>query len=62
MLSILFALPNLWILFTLYTRQLSLEFSAVYMGISRTLWGVGLGWLVIACNTGNASMFFYFTF
>jgi hypothetical protein len=51
----LFPLLNLWILFTLYTRNLSVEFSAVYMGVSRTLWGIGLGWLVIACCTGNAS-------
>ncbi|CAH1373621.1 unnamed protein product [Tenebrio molitor] len=50
----LFPLLNLWILFTLYTRNLSVEFSAVYMGVSRTLWGIGLGWLVIACCTGNA--------
>ncbi|XP_063912546.1 nose resistant to fluoxetine protein 6-like [Zophobas morio] len=45
---------NLWIMFTIYTRNLSVEFSAVYMGVSRTLWGVGLGWLLIACCTGNA--------
>ncbi|EEZ98971.2 nose resistant to fluoxetine protein 6 [Tribolium castaneum] len=50
----LFPLLNLWILFTLYTRNLSVEFSAVYMGVSRTLWGIGLGWLIIACSTGNA--------
>ncbi|KAK9878820.1 hypothetical protein WA026_003655 [Henosepilachna vigintioctopunctata] len=51
---ILFPLLNLWILFTLYTRQLSVEFSAVYMGISRTLWGIGLAWTLLACCTGNA--------
>ncbi|XP_045482745.1 nose resistant to fluoxetine protein 6-like [Harmonia axyridis] len=50
----LFPLLNLWILFALYTRQLSVEFSAVYMGISRTLWGVGMAWFLIACCTGNA--------
>ncbi|XP_044257977.1 nose resistant to fluoxetine protein 6-like isoform X2 [Tribolium madens] len=54
MLWILFPLLNLWILFTLYTRNLSVEFSAIYMGVSRTLWGIGLGWLIIACSTGNA--------
>ncbi|RZC40276.1 nose resistant to fluoxetine protein 6-like, partial [Asbolus verrucosus] len=51
---IIFPLVNLWVLFTIYTRNLSVEFSAVYMGISRTLWGIGLGWLLIACCTGNA--------
>ncbi|KAJ8921442.1 hypothetical protein NQ315_003060 [Exocentrus adspersus] len=53
---IIFPLLNLWILFTLYTRQVSVEFSAVYMGISRTLWGVGIAWVLIACCTGNARL------
>lgn len=26
------------------------------MSLSRTLWGVGLGWMVIACSTGNAPL------
>ncbi|XP_018569291.2 nose resistant to fluoxetine protein 6-like [Anoplophora glabripennis] len=50
----IFSALNIWILFTLYTRQLSVEFSAMYMGVSRTLWGVGLAWILIACCTGNA--------
>ncbi|XP_044761570.1 nose resistant to fluoxetine protein 6-like [Coccinella septempunctata] len=50
---IIFPSINLWILFALHTRQLSVEFSAVYMGISRTLWGVGMAWFLIACCTGN---------
>ncbi|KAJ8960414.1 hypothetical protein NQ318_013695 [Aromia moschata] len=49
-----FPLLNIWILFTLYTRKISVEFSAVYMGVSRTLWGVGMAWVLIACCTGNA--------
>lgn len=49
-----FPLLNLWILFGIYTRQMSIEFSAFYMGTSRTLWGVGLAWLMIACCTNNA--------
>ncbi|KAJ8972707.1 hypothetical protein NQ317_014741 [Molorchus minor] len=49
-----FPLINLWILFTIYTRQLSVELSALYMGVSRTLWGVGIAWIVVACCTGNA--------
>ncbi|KAF5292693.1 hypothetical protein FQA39_LY13905 [Lamprigera yunnana] len=53
---IVFPLINLWIVFTLYGRQISVEFSAVYMGISRTLWGVGLCWLIIACSTNNAGI------
>ncbi|KAL3279091.1 hypothetical protein HHI36_016605 [Cryptolaemus montrouzieri] len=51
-----FPLLNLWILFTLYTRQLSVEFSAIYMGVSRTLWGIGIAWTLTACSTGNAEM------
>lgn len=53
---IIFPMINLWIVFTLYGRQVSVEFSAVYMGISRTLWGFGLGWLFIACATNNAGI------
>ncbi|KAL1506261.1 hypothetical protein ABEB36_005655 [Hypothenemus hampei] len=53
---VIFPLLNLWILFTLYTRQLSVEYSAFYMGVSRTLWGVGIAWFVIALNTGNAQL------
>lgn len=26
------------------------------MSLSRTLWGVSLGWTVIACSTGNARL------
>lgn len=52
----LFPMLNLWILFTLYTRQISVEFSAIYMGVARTLWGVGIAWVLVACCTGNARM------
>lgn len=45
---------NLYILFGIYGRQMTLEFAAVYMGLSRTMWGLGLGWMFIACYTGNA--------
>ncbi|KAK5649569.1 hypothetical protein RI129_000598 [Pyrocoelia pectoralis] len=53
---IIFPLINLWIVFSIYGRQMSVEYSAVYMGISRTLWGFGLGWLIIACATNNAGI------
>ncbi|CAG9765415.1 unnamed protein product [Ceutorhynchus assimilis] len=53
---LIFPLLNIWILFTLYTRQISVEFSAFYMGTSRTLWGVGIAWFVVAVSTGNARL------
>ncbi|KAF5279566.1 hypothetical protein FQR65_LT03388 [Abscondita terminalis] len=56
LLWIICPLINLWIIFTLYGRNVSVEFSAIYMGLSRTLWGVGLGWLIIACSTNNAGI------
>ncbi|KAK4881188.1 hypothetical protein RN001_004507 [Aquatica leii] len=56
LLWIICPLINLWIVFTLYGRQISVEFSAVYMGLSRSLWGIGLGWLIIACSTNNAGI------
>ncbi|VEN47335.1 unnamed protein product [Callosobruchus maculatus] len=51
-----FPLLNLWILFTIYTRQISTEYSAFYMGTSRVLWGIGISWILIACCTGNAPL------
>lgn len=56
LLWIIFPLINIWIVFTLYTRQLSVGYSAFYMGVSRTLWGVGIAWILIACATGNARL------
>lgn len=50
---ILFPLLNLWIMFGLYGEQMSLSFSIFYMSISRTLWAIGLAWIVIACHTNN---------
>lgn len=51
-----FPLINLYIVYGLYTREVSIEYSAVYMGLSRTLWGIGIAWLVIACYTNNAGI------
>ncbi|CAH1956129.1 unnamed protein product [Acanthoscelides obtectus] len=53
---IIFPLLNLWIIFTIYTRQISIEYSAFYMGTSRVLWGIGISWILIACCTGNAPL------
>ncbi|CAH1956134.1 unnamed protein product [Acanthoscelides obtectus] len=52
----IFPLLNLWIIFTIYTRQISIEYSAFYMGTSRVLWGIGISWILIACCTGNAPL------
>lgn len=43
-------------MFAIYTREVSVEFSAIYMALSRTFWGVGIAWLVFACRTGNAGI------
>nr|CAH7744863.1 unnamed protein product [Callosobruchus chinensis] len=52
----IFPLLNLWIIFTIFTRQISTEYSAFYMGTSRVLWGIGISWILIACCTGNAPL------
>nr|CAI5829652.1 unnamed protein product [Callosobruchus analis] len=52
----IFPLLNLWIIFTIYTRQISTEYSAFYMGTSRVLWGIGISWILIACCTDNAPL------
>ncbi|CAG2066144.1 unnamed protein product [Timema podura] len=45
---------NLASLFGLYDRNISPFTAAIYVALSRTAWGIGLSWLVVACCTNNA--------
>nr|CAD7595125.1 unnamed protein product [Timema genevievae] len=45
---------NLAPLFGLYDRNISPFTAAIYVALSRTAWGIGLSWLVVACCTNNA--------
>jgi hypothetical protein len=51
---------NVTVLFGLTNREISPELGALYVGLSRTVWGVGLAWIVVACVTkhaGNLKLF-----
>ncbi|XP_025830740.1 nose resistant to fluoxetine protein 6 [Agrilus planipennis] len=50
---IIFPCINLYIIFGIWGRNLSVEYAAFFMGFSRTFWGVGLAWLFIACCTNH---------
>nr|CAD7203226.1 unnamed protein product [Timema douglasi] len=45
---------NLAPLFGLYDRDISPFTAAIYVALSRTAWGIGLSWLIVACCTNNA--------
>jgi hypothetical protein len=45
---------NVTVLFGLANRDISPELAALYVGLSRTVWGVGLAWIVVACVTKHA--------
>ncbi|XP_064617017.1 nose resistant to fluoxetine protein 6-like [Liolophura sinensis] len=51
---------NLAVLYGLYghfnTEPLTSDVSALYNTVSRTVWALGLAWLVIACSSGNGGV------
>ncbi|XP_043275242.1 nose resistant to fluoxetine protein 6-like isoform X2 [Venturia canescens] len=47
---------NLLVLFGLWERQISPISSALYVALSRAVWGVGLSWLLIACCTNRGGI------
>ncbi|XP_015189878.1 PREDICTED: cytochrome P450 4C1-like, partial [Polistes dominula] len=50
---ILASLCNLLVLFGLYERRISVLTAAIYVALSRTVWTIGIAWLLIACCTNN---------
>ncbi|KYN13273.1 Nose resistant to fluoxetine protein 6 [Trachymyrmex cornetzi] len=42
---------NIFVLFGLYKRQISVLSSAIYVALSRTGWAIGIAWIVIMCCT-----------
>ncbi|KAL7303579.1 hypothetical protein TKK_0003736 [Trichogramma kaykai] len=47
---------NLSVLFGLYERRIDVLAAAFYVALSRTVWAVGLAWLLVACCTGHAGI------
>ncbi|XP_015188578.1 PREDICTED: nose resistant to fluoxetine protein 6-like [Polistes dominula] len=54
--SILASLCNLLVLFGLYERRISVLNAAIYVALSRTVWAIGIAWLLIACCTNNGGI------
>ncbi|KAG5324494.1 NRF6 protein, partial [Acromyrmex heyeri] len=42
---------NILVLFGLYKRQISVLSTAIYVALSRTVWAIGIAWIVIMCCT-----------
>ncbi|XP_046417290.1 nose resistant to fluoxetine protein 6-like [Neodiprion fabricii] len=47
---------NILVLFGLWERHISVLTSAFYVALSRTVWAVGIAWLVIACSTNHGGI------
>lgn len=47
---------NIVVLFGLVDKQISVIASAFYNALSRTVWGIGIAWIIIACYTNNGGV------
>ncbi|XP_018404669.1 PREDICTED: nose resistant to fluoxetine protein 6 [Cyphomyrmex costatus] len=47
---------NIFVLFGLYKKQISLLSSAIYTASSRTVWAIGIAWIVIVCCTEHGGI------
>ncbi|XP_011054560.1 PREDICTED: nose resistant to fluoxetine protein 6 [Acromyrmex echinatior] len=47
---------NIFVLFGLYKRQISVLSTAIYVAISRTVWAIGIAWIVIVCCTEHGGI------
>ncbi|XP_018300565.1 nose resistant to fluoxetine protein 6 [Mycetomoellerius zeteki] len=47
---------NIFVLFGLYKRQISVLYTAIYVALSRTVWAIGIAWIVIVCCTEHGGI------
>ncbi|XP_025264528.1 nose resistant to fluoxetine protein 6-like [Camponotus floridanus] len=47
---------NIFAVIGLYKRNISILYSAIYTALSRTLWAIGLAWIVIACSSKHGGV------
>ncbi|EFN74220.1 Nose resistant to fluoxetine protein 6 [Camponotus floridanus] len=47
---------NIFVLFGLYKRHISVLSTAIYVALSRTIWAIGIAWLVIVCCTKHGGI------
>ncbi|XP_046739404.1 nose resistant to fluoxetine protein 6-like isoform X2 [Diprion similis] len=50
------SLCNISVLFGLWERHISVLTSAFYVALSRTVWAIGIAWLIIACSTNHGGI------
>lgn len=53
---ILSAFCNLGILYATVNKYLPLSLSVLYVGLNRTIWTIGISWVVIACCTNHGGV------
>ncbi|KAG5322398.1 NRF6 protein, partial [Pseudoatta argentina] len=53
---ILGAACNILVLFGLYKKQISVLSAAIYVALSRTVWAIGIAWIVIMCYTEHGNI------
>ncbi|XP_070168533.1 nose resistant to fluoxetine protein 6-like [Polyergus mexicanus] len=46
----------IFVLLGFYERNVSILYAAVYVALSRTLWAIGIAWIVIACFTKHGGI------
>ncbi|XP_070524251.1 nose resistant to fluoxetine protein 6 [Cardiocondyla obscurior] len=47
---------NIFVLFGLYNREISVLSTAFYVALSRPVWAIGIAWIVIVCSTKHAGI------
>ncbi|XP_011155266.1 nose resistant to fluoxetine protein 6-like isoform X2 [Harpegnathos saltator] len=47
---------NVFVLFGLYQRHISVVVASFYVAFSRTVWAIGLAWILIACYTKHGGI------
>ncbi|XP_036138986.1 nose resistant to fluoxetine protein 6-like [Monomorium pharaonis] len=47
---------NIFVLFGLYKRHISILSTAIYVALSRTVWAIGIAWIVIVCFTKHGGI------
>ncbi|KAG5341008.1 NRF6 protein, partial [Acromyrmex heyeri] len=47
---------NIMVLFGLYEQQISVLSAAIYVALSRTVWAIGIAWIVIMCYTEHGDI------
>ncbi|XP_039305523.1 nose resistant to fluoxetine protein 6 isoform X1 [Solenopsis invicta] len=47
---------NISVLFGLYNRKISILSTSIYVALSRTVWAIGIAWIVIVCFTKHGSI------